>query len=346
MPAVAAAVVVVVAAVTTLILTAGDPLSVQTTAGSGSAVTTSDTPTSTSETSAPSVAPPETGTASTSTHTATPKSEAPPPAAPPTLWVYDSGPVPPYHSLIASTDNWAGTDFGAEGARHNPISVAPDNAGGLRTTWTGGSPGQVYVQNVADARDLRSYVEGGGALVFDTVVHKPPADRTKVAVHCIYPCVSEVEATRLFRDLPVEQKTTVKIPLSCFTAKGLNAAMVNTPFLVYTAGALRRHVLGHPLGTERAGRQPAMHGPDLGTRLSGRDRVVRGPHVRRQGADERPDRPVNATPGTDVQGAAAGVQGGRTAGITGGAGWPVRVDHGAVGSGRHGRGHRRDTLPW
>jgi hypothetical protein len=29
----------------------------------------------------------------------------------------------------------------------------------------------------------------------------------------------------------------VKIPLKCFTDHGLNAAMVNTPFLVYTAGA-------------------------------------------------------------------------------------------------------------
>jgi molecular chaperone DnaK len=235
-PAVAGAVVVVVAAVTTLFLTAGDPLSVETTAGSGSAVTTSDTPTSTSKALSPSVAPPATGTATASTHTATPKSEAQPPPTLPTLWVYDSGPVPPYHSLIASGDNWAGTDFGAEGARHNPIAVAPDNAGGLRTIWTGGSPGQVYVQNIADASDLRSYVDSEGALVFDTVVHQPPADQTKVAVHCIYPCVSEVQATRLFRDLPVEQKTTVRIPLKCFTDNGLNAAMVNTPFLVYTAG--------------------------------------------------------------------------------------------------------------
>jgi beta-glucosidase len=151
--------------------------------------------------------------------------------------VYDNGPVPPYHSLIGSEDNWAGTDFGSEGARHNPIAVAPDNSGGLRVTWTGGAAGQIYLQNVADARDMTSYVDNGGALVFDAVVHKPPTERTAIGVHCIHPCVSEVEATTLFRDLPVERRTTVKIPLTCFTAKGLNAQMVNTPFLVLTSGA-------------------------------------------------------------------------------------------------------------
>jgi beta-glucosidase len=49
--------------------------------------------------------------------------------------------------------------------------------------------------------------------------------------------MGEVEGTTLFRGMPVGQKTTVKIPLSCFTDKGLNATKVNTPFLVYTGGA-------------------------------------------------------------------------------------------------------------
>lgn len=226
-PAVAAVVVGVVAA--TVLMTTGDPNAEETTdAGSG---TTPAPVTTTSAVNAPSIAPPAGGTAATSTKT------EPTSSAPPTLWVYDGAPVLPFHSLISSAaDNWAGTDFGAEGARQDLIAVAPD-ADGLRVTWTGGSPAQIYLQNVADARDLTSYVDAGGALVFDTVVHSPPAERTTVAVHCIFPCASEVEATTLFRGLPAGQKTTVKIPLTCFTAKGLNAAMVNTPFLVYTAGA-------------------------------------------------------------------------------------------------------------
>jgi molecular chaperone DnaK len=231
-PVAAAAVVGLVAAVTTLILTAGsEPLHQ---ASAGSSLTGSDSTTTTSTAVAPSIAPPAGGSRSTSTRTEpTHQSQS----DLPTLWVYNNGPVPPFHSLIASTDNWSGVDFGEEGARQKPIAAGPDGQGGLRVKWAGGSPGQIYIQNIADARDLTSYVSSRGALVFDAVVHTAPADRTTVAVHCIYPCASEVEATKVFRGMPPGGKVTVKIPLTCFTAHGLNAAMVNTPFLVYTAGA-------------------------------------------------------------------------------------------------------------
>jgi hypothetical protein len=217
-----------------MVLTAGDdPVR----AASAGSTGTLGTTTSTVATPGPSLVPPAGGSATTSTKTEPTAPLVPGQDKPPTLWVYDSGPVPPFHSLIASTENWSGVDFGDEGARQKPISAAPDGDGGLRVTWKGGSPGQIYLQNVADARDLTSYVNSGGALVFDVVVHQPPADRTTVAVHCIYPCASEVEATKLFRDMHPGSRTTVKIPLTCFTAHGLNAAMVNTPFLVYTGGA-------------------------------------------------------------------------------------------------------------
>ncbi|MET0136365.1 MAG: Hsp70 family protein [Kibdelosporangium sp.] len=151
------------------------------------------------------------------------------------IWIYKSGPVAPYHGLIASADNWGGTDFGSQSATQTAISAAPDGSGGLRVTWTGGSAAQVYLQNVSDTADLTSYVDSG-ALVFDAVVNTPPAARTTLAVHCVWPCASEVDATTLLRNLPPGRKTTVKIPLKCFLK--LNTRMVNTPFLVYTAGAL------------------------------------------------------------------------------------------------------------
>jgi molecular chaperone DnaK len=231
-PAVAAAVAVLLAVATTLILN-----SVTAAPEQAAGVPTTTTPVSTAaQENQPSLAPPAGGTAATSASSPTTSVDNKPKVALETLWIYDSGPVPPYHSLIASTDNWGGTDFGEDGARHNPIAADPDADGGLRVVWTGGSAGQIYLQNVADARDLTSYVDNEGALVFDTVVHTPPADQVKVAVHCVYPCLSEVETANMFRDMPVGQKVTTKIPLKCFVAKGLNVSMVNTPFLVYTAG--------------------------------------------------------------------------------------------------------------
>ncbi len=155
---------------------------------------------------------------------------------PSTLEVYnDKGPVPPYTSFLASADNWAGVDI-ADGAGQTAISAEPGDDG-LRVTWAGGAPGQMYLQNPTATEDKQAYLEADGALVFDAVVHEAPASLVKVGVHCGYPCAAEVEATHLFRDLPPGERTTVTIPLSCFKEKGLNMRAVNTPFLVYTTGA-------------------------------------------------------------------------------------------------------------
>ena len=169
-----------------------------------------------------------TGTADPTTASGPPKS----------MQVYGKeGPVPPYTSFIASAENWAGVDISGGVAKQTAITAFPDKGGNLRVTWAGGAPGQVYLQNPTDTADMSGYVENGG-IVFDAVVHTPPKALVTVAVHCVYPCAAEVEATKLFRGLPRDKRTTVTIPLSCFTDKGLKPATVNTPFLVYTTGAL------------------------------------------------------------------------------------------------------------
>jgi molecular chaperone DnaK len=150
----------------------------------------------------------------------------------PPLRVFDGGVVQPWIGFVASDENWGGTEFGEDGASQTPISAKRDGTNGLRVTWTS-TAGQVYLQS-ADPRDLKSYVDNKGALVFDVAVHTPPAKQTKVAVHCQYPCGADVSVTNLLQKLEPDQKTTVKIPLSCFTAGGLDPKKVNTPFLVYT----------------------------------------------------------------------------------------------------------------
>jgi beta-glucosidase len=46
-----------------------------------------------------------------------------------------------------------------------------------------------------------------------------------------------LDATRLFGRLAGKGKQVVKIPLACFTAKGLDLAKVDTPFSVSSGGA-------------------------------------------------------------------------------------------------------------
>ncbi|HEV7651038.1 MAG TPA: Hsp70 family protein [Actinophytocola sp.] len=154
-----------------------------------------------------------------------------------TMQVYGKkGPVDPYTSFIASAENWAGVDI-TDGASQTAIKANPDGKGNLRVQWAGGAPGQVYMQNPTDSEDKTAYVNKG-ALVFNAEVHTPPTALVTVAVHCVYPCAAEVEATQLFRKLPKDKRTEVTIPLNCFTAKGLRPTTINTPFLVYTTGKL------------------------------------------------------------------------------------------------------------
>lgn len=150
---------------------------------------------------------------------------------PPPVRVFDGGPVKPWIGFVSSQENWQGTEFSSTGASQGPISatVAGD---GLRVAWNG-TAAQVYLQSPASVEDLSSYMDTG-ALVFDVAVHKPPANTTIVAVHCVYPCGAKVPITTLLQRMTPEEKTTVKLPLRCFAAGGLDPRRINTPFLVYT----------------------------------------------------------------------------------------------------------------
>ncbi|OLR93334.1 Hsp70 family protein [Actinokineospora bangkokensis] len=155
--------------------------------------------------------------------------------------VFDKADVGPFKSIIGSADNWAGTFLGdGETAKHTAIGVTPGKVGdenGLHAVWSGKGAGQLYFQDTRGGRDMTRYTTNDTALVFDAVVTKAPAVRTTIAVHCEYPCAAQVEAKSLFSKLPVGKKSTVRIPLSCFTDAGLDPKKVNTFFLVYTEGA-------------------------------------------------------------------------------------------------------------
>ncbi|GAA0439425.1 beta-glucosidase [Acrocarpospora corrugata] len=158
------------------------------------------------------------------------------------LELFNRTDIAPYRSFIGSPENWGGTEIGPDAtAAHAEINVVPSDVNvqgdALKSTWTGVGPGQIYLQNPAGGTDLRGYLNAQSALVFDTIVHQAPAARTVISLHCVYPCFSEVVATSLFQGLPAGTKATVKIPIACFAATGLDMENVNTTFLVYTEGA-------------------------------------------------------------------------------------------------------------
>jgi beta-glucosidase len=69
-----------------------------------------------------------------------------------------------------------------------------------------------------------------GVLRFDTIVGIAPRGVTTIAMQCGPNCGAALSVTALFQRLADKGKQTVKIPLACFTAKGVNLARVDTPF--------------------------------------------------------------------------------------------------------------------
>lgn len=154
--------------------------------------------------------------------------------APEPLVIFGDGAVGAYRVFIASPERWEGTEVVGQFASHTAITAS--TADGLRVTWTGAGEAQVYLQTVNATRDLSSYVDSDGALVFDVLAHEPAIGTTSVAAHCDYPCGAQLNATTVFAGLPVGRSTKVTIPLSCFTAKNLDKTKVDTPFLIFARG--------------------------------------------------------------------------------------------------------------
>jgi beta-glucosidase len=75
-------------------------------------------------------------------------------------------------------------------------------------------------------------------LRFDTIVSQAPAGTVTVTIGmaCKAGCGTPLPATALFTRLAGKGKQTVKIPLACFTAKGVDLAQVDTPFAVHATG--------------------------------------------------------------------------------------------------------------
>jgi hypothetical protein len=231
-PASAAAILVVVATlVAALIIVSDDGQAVDAAANTR----TDDTAESTTTEAPKSATEPPSTAAAPATGSAQSSVSSAPPAAEP-LSVFGNKLVSPYRAFIASPEKWDGTELVGNAASHTAISATIKD--GLRVTWHGGAPGQVYLQTVNASRDLSRYVDDNGALQFSVFVHSTGNGTTSIATHCGYPCSAELNVTELFHNLPVGKQKRVTIPLACFTENGLNKTMVNTPFLVYAQGPL------------------------------------------------------------------------------------------------------------
>ncbi|MRX07445.1 glycoside hydrolase family 3 protein [Pseudoduganella sp. FT25W] len=93
-----------------------------------------------------------------------------------------------------------------------------------RLTWSG--PAKLEAQ-AKKAVKLPAYASTDGALQFDAIVSAAPQGKVLIGIETV-----ELDAASVFQQLAGKGKQTVKIPLSCFAAKGLPLAAFSTPFSV------------------------------------------------------------------------------------------------------------------
>jgi actin-like ATPase involved in cell morphogenesis len=160
----------------------------------------------------------------------------------PTVFFDEGHDQRPFTSRLGSDQNWAGVALTPEGTGSlNSISVVPSDVNGKldgrRIRWDGRGAGQYYLQSPTSRVDARPYLDKG-ALVFDLIVHSPPSDTTSLAAHCHFPCAGQVEVTELLRQPATQQRRTIAVPVRCFSDRGLDPSVVDTPFLLLTAGTL------------------------------------------------------------------------------------------------------------
>jgi beta-glucosidase len=99
---------------------------------------------------------------------------------------------------------------------------------GKLVTWTGPARFEAHREKAAA---LPAFATTDGALQFDALVTSAPSGKVKVGFGNV-----SFDLSDLFAGLKGKEKQTVKIPLACFTVKGVDLSKVDTPFSVESDG--------------------------------------------------------------------------------------------------------------
>ena len=100
-----------------------------------------------------------------------------------------------------------------------------------RVTWTGPAS---FEARGAKALALPKEAAQDGVLRFDTIVESAPGGKVTIGMLCANQasCGQPLDASKLFARMAGKGKQVVRIPLACFTARGVDLAQVQAPFSV------------------------------------------------------------------------------------------------------------------
>ncbi|AJR06228.1 1,4-beta-D-glucan glucohydrolase [Photobacterium gaetbulicola] len=109
----------------------------------------------------------------------------------------------------------------------------------INVTFDGSDVAQVYLQTLNEkAVDKNAYMNADSTLQFDIKMHQAATDEVTLAMHCEWPCLGDIKINDVLPPVS-EDWTTMKFALSCFAEEGMEFSMLNTPFLLTTAGSMQ-----------------------------------------------------------------------------------------------------------
>lgn len=102
-----------------------------------------------------------------------------------------------------------------------------------KVTWLGAAR---FIARTPKKLNLQPYAARNGVLKFDLMVSAPARKTVTLSMECGVQCRGALDMSAIFS--AAGTKKTIKIPLACFAAKGVDLGKVDVPFSVSTEGAL------------------------------------------------------------------------------------------------------------
>lgn len=87
-----------------------------------------------------------------------------------------------------------------------------------------------YVVANPFSEDLRDFAQSDASLVLELQVNEPPKGKVFVEMNCEGDCAAQVDITAFLSSKPQDKWWSLAIPLSCFSAQGLDMSKVTVPF--------------------------------------------------------------------------------------------------------------------
>jgi beta-glucosidase len=91
------------------------------------------------------------------------------------------------------------------------------------------APARVFARS-DNGNNLHPLAAADAALQFDIVPASVGSARVQLFMGCGHDCGAKLEFAGVLRRLPTGERSTVKVPLACFIARGLDVGGVDVPF--------------------------------------------------------------------------------------------------------------------